>query len=250
MATVEIWSVDLARVTASLLSLDAEHGLLAPEERDRASGLTLRVVTEERLAATIALRLLLERVAGPGLRGVPFTRNATGKPMLPDASCHFSLSHVDGWAVVALSTAPVGVDVERLRTVAIDPVRRGRIEAAAAAFAPASPRAVSSCGHRFLQAWTRLEALAKADGRGIGRLLTELGVLGAGRHAPAIDDGALPATIALLTAAHATLDLDLGGDLIGAVAGARGIYLNGPPRDLPAESGSLEEILRSSPESS
>ena len=48
----------------------------------------------------------------------PLALTEKGKPYFPDIpAVHFSISHTDGAVLAALSAAPVGVDVERLRPV-------------------------------------------------------------------------------------------------------------------------------------
>jgi 4'-phosphopantetheinyl transferase len=88
----------------------------------------------------------------------------------------FSLSHARGVALIGLTPAgTIGVDVERTREVRIAAERRAAIEAAGAALGAS----LAGDGNtRFLHAWVRLEAYAKADGCGIGRLLTQLSNLG------------------------------------------------------------------------
>ena len=124
----------------------------------------------ERCTAHIALRVLIERAFGPEWRRVPYHISPEGKPSLPDAAGGFSLSHIPGWALIALAaTGPVGVDLERRRPISLSPVRREQLEWAAAALVPQRALPVDAEA-RFLQAWVRLEAVAKAGGMGLGRL--------------------------------------------------------------------------------
>jgi phosphopantetheinyl transferase len=153
-------------------------------DRARATAFSDPVIRDEWLATHIALRVLIERAAGPQWRGATFTRSVRGKPQLDGASVAFSLSHAPGLALIGLAhEGSIGVDVERTRPVRIGAARRARIEEAGAALNAAE---LPSDGEsRFLQAWVRLEAYAKADGCGVGRLLTRLGILGTGATARA-----------------------------------------------------------------
>lgn len=95
--------------------------------------------------------------------GKPRLRPAPGRPEAP----RFSVAHAAN--VLALAVSPdreLGVDVE-LVDQRFDPYAL-----AALVLPPADARRVAAASpadaHReFLQAWTRFEALAKADGRGI-----------------------------------------------------------------------------------
>jgi 4'-phosphopantetheinyl transferase len=175
--TIELWCVDLAAVAPALHAIEQRSPRLSPADHARASAFSNAEVREEWLATHIALRLLIERAAGPQWRCVSFERSERGKPHLGGAPLAFSLSHAPGLALIGLAPrGAIGVDVERTRPVRIGEARRALIEEAGAALSAATLSSESSA--RFLQAWVRLEAYAKADGCGIGRLLTRLGILG------------------------------------------------------------------------
>jgi 4'-phosphopantetheinyl transferase EntD len=88
-----------------------------------------------------------------------------GKPELAAGSPHIGLSHDDGMAVLAVAPGVVGVDVEEV------PAQYGRLQRDALrrvlsgeglAQVEASPDPAVA----FALAWTRVEAVLKADGRG------------------------------------------------------------------------------------
>lgn len=168
-------------------------------------------------AAHIALRIALERHIGPALRGIAYAIAPGGRPHLPRSLGlaiypDFSLAHAGNVALIAISgDGAVGADIEVPRDIRMPDVRRQRIIRAATRLAPehALPDEDDA---RLLQSWVRLEAFAKATGLGIGRILTEAGVVG-GRNA----DGDLA------EAAHdiRVADLALGQDLFAAVAAGR-----------------------------
>ncbi|MEQ1716760.1 MAG: phosphopantetheinyl transferase [Hyphomicrobium sp.] len=174
----DLWFVDLADGAGALEHEERLHPRLSPDEVQRAEVIKDSGVRRHWRAAHIALRFCLERFAGDAWRGVPFTIAPGGRPALPEGAPHFSLSHSDGWALIALSGhGPIGVDLERVRPRKISGARRLGVEAYALALAEGAPLPVSSDA-RFVQAWCRIEALAKADGRGIGKVLTEAGLIG------------------------------------------------------------------------
>lgn len=161
----------------------------------------------ERRAAHIALRVLIERAFGAAGRGVAYAVSPKGKLSLPGLSGGFSLSHIPGWALIGLAPRePIGVDLERRRPITMSADRQGAIERAAEILAvqtlPVEPEA------RFLQAWVRLEAVSKAEGTGLGPLLTRLGITrsGLGTNAPAGFDR------------YTVYDLDAGEGRFAAVA--------------------------------
>jgi phosphopantetheinyl transferase len=238
---LELWCVDTRASGPALHALEQNVPLLSDWERRHAAGIADAARAEEWLAAHVALRVVMERVLGTAARGVTFARAGFGKPRLEGAPVAFSLSHVSGLALIALSrNGIVGVDLERARAVRVREPRRARIEAAAAALDPGEPLPAGGDA-RFLQAWVRLEAFAKAEGCGVGRLLTRLGIGGdrAGREESfrARVEGVLAAT-----QVAATYDVALGEQLFAAVA-------CGPARAtpevfrLPAGKSALQELL-------
>ena len=108
---------------------------------------------------------------------MPFAVGTSGKPLLPAGLPFFSLSHCPGFALIAVDvsgqsastwSAPVPSACRPTGRVSCWPRRQ---------LAP-SERELGATGQDLLHAWVRLEAFAKADGRGIGRLLTALGIVG------------------------------------------------------------------------
>jgi 4'-phosphopantetheinyl transferase len=177
----ELWCVDLVDSAQALAQMERSVPRLSPDDVQTARAMTDPAVAGDWLTARAGLRLLLERAAGPDFRRVPFVRTPHGKPWLEDAPVSFSLAHVKGLALIGLKRAgAIGVDIECARKVRVGPERRGRIEAAGVALNPQVPMPEAGDG-RFLQAWVRLESFAKADGGGIGQLLTRLGIIGGNR---------------------------------------------------------------------
>jgi phosphopantetheinyl transferase len=214
---LELWCVDLRGAGPALLELERLTPRLSASERESARTLADAAAADEWLAAHVALRVLLERAVGAEWRGMPFVRSGRGKPCLDGAPVAFSLSHVPGLALIGFGTSgAIGVDVERARAVRVRRPRRRRIEAAAAALnnEQALPGGDDA---RFLQAWVRLEAFAKAEGCGIGRLLTRLGIVGDREVTrTAILQGV--ASMRAEAQGKITRDLDLGEGLFAAVA--------------------------------
>lgn len=163
---LSLWLVDLAAGTSLFEEIAREHGLIASEA---AVPITVRDT------AHAALRIVLAGYAGLKAARQPFAISPGGKPSLASVSnppIEFSLAHCDTTAIIAISRdGPVGVDLEAPRSVRIADHRRATLIAAATSLRPETPLPEGPGEARFLQAWTRLEALAKATGEGIGTLL-------------------------------------------------------------------------------
>src|SRR5262249_27672231 len=118
-----------------------------------------------------ALRRLLAAALRYDAAALAFERGPDGKPALREdmpRELDFNISHTHGRALVGLSAAAIGVDVER-----IDPFPE-LLETAREVFAPevAAVLAESSDTERvglFFRHWSLGEAFIKATGQGIGQ---------------------------------------------------------------------------------
>lgn len=100
-----------------------------------------------------------------GIQDVPpFSYHANGKPYLAEfPHLHFNLSHCRTAVLCALSSRPVGVDVERIRTARPDLLRY--------TMNLDEQQQILSSSHpdlTFTRLWTRKEALLKLTGDGVG----------------------------------------------------------------------------------
>lgn len=165
---VDVWWAASDLVNAELRELGA---VLDPIERARADRFRFRRHRDHFVAAHVFMRLVLGHYLGIKPASVRLRTGPYGKPALdmPGASRgpHFSLTHCDGIAVLAISpNRAVGVDVERIRpgfdyapivSTLFGPAERAWLHA----HEPGARELAFFC------AWTRKEALAKATGMGL-----------------------------------------------------------------------------------
>lgn len=124
--------------------------------------------TVDRAAAAVGFLLVgraLKEIDPAFLPG-EWTVGERGKPSFANSPLHFSLSHADGLCAAVASRAPIGLDVERIR-----PLR--------AALLPrfCTPEEIERVGRApdlAVALWTKREARAKENGRGIGQDLVSL----------------------------------------------------------------------------
>ncbi|MFM7084695.1 MAG: 4'-phosphopantetheinyl transferase family protein [Hyphomicrobium sp.] len=178
MPNVEIWLAHLQELEGPLEQIAVKHRLLTDDEAKEFSDTEKTSRQRMRRIARMVLRLLLTRFFGPTAAQKKFEIGPHGRPTIFGLEGDFNLAHAGGYALVALGTvSPLGVDLETAREVRISATRRSALIAAAEKISQGSllPEFENA---RSLQAWTRLEALAKAEGHGIGRLLGRYGVWG------------------------------------------------------------------------
>ena len=168
---LQVWRLDL--------NGPENHGLLAqafealtPEERQRASKMRSGSAPEEFIAGRGLLRRLLSASLNCDPQAVEIVLGAHRKPVLRQLrgvrTTHFNVSHSSGMVLIALSRrGSVGVDVEYMDS-AVE-----TMDVARAAFHSDDIRRIESARTTqekllaFYGCWTRREAVAKADGRGL-----------------------------------------------------------------------------------
>ena len=132
-------------------------------------GRSLRFRQEADRLRCLAAGILLREVLGA--EEAEFSLSPGGKLFLPGSSAEFNLSHSGDYAALAVSSLPVGVDME--------PIGRDHTDAARKVFTDGERRWMEeSPVSRFASLWTMKEALAKALGIGLSLPFREIEVLG------------------------------------------------------------------------
>ncbi len=165
---VHLWCVELGDVVT--IELSRLVSILPADERAAAERYRFRADRRRFLYRRALLRLVLGTVTGWHPARVPVSRPERGKPAIEDDAGRrgpeFSASSSDDMALVAVCSAPVGVDVERIRPLA-SPERLAEYalgEDVAADLRSLQPRDRSAV---FLRRWTVREAAAKLTGAGL-----------------------------------------------------------------------------------
>ena len=191
----DFWEIDSLDVTGlSEEDLFVRWLSRMPEIR-RNKVASLRHAESQRLS--LGVGILLQKALwrhGVDARDAAFELNEFEKPSLKDMpNLHFSLSHAGNYALCAVSSRPVGCDVERLD--------RGEPRLAERFFSPEEQRYLSQAADRtewnlrFTRIWTRKESCGKALGRGLNLPLREFSVLGTRALSRAViysENGMLP----------------------------------------------------------
>ena len=241
-ASLDLWLVDLDDCAEAVEEIERLQPRLAQDDIERAGAILDLRERRHRLAVYTALRILLERAAGPSVRARPFTRTPGTKPFLGGCPADFSLSHTGGFALIGVAKAPpVGVDLEAPRSVQMVPHRMSEIIAIGSTLGE-KPLTDESTDRGFLQAWARLEAFSKARGCGLAQTLAELGARGSPMRRPASAELRANAQRLVLETGLTVQDIQLPHGLVGALASALGAY----PlhlRQFPAGRQAIEQLI-------
>lgn len=226
----ELWLVDIAASAAALDIVEARRHLLSLSDIEKFAVLKDAGMREMRRSAHIALRVAIAHAFGPGWCGVPFTTSETGKPALDGIEGGFSLSHTQGLALIGISYGgSIGVDIERLRTIRMSEARRVVIERAGVMLGGGKPLE-GEADERLLMAWVRFEAVAKAEGCGIGPLLSRFGM------------GRREIAASVVDIDHLAHDLEVGEGIFAAAALPAGLNVT-PLRRLPQTAEAIEALM-------
>lgn len=136
---------------------------LPAAERLRAENLKQEQDRQNRKLAYAALFWLLHQHSHAPVAQIIIHRDPFGKPLavLP-AGCtplHVNLSHSEHCVLIAIAACSVGVDVECLRTLDIEPLVRD--------YFPQDALDERASPHEFFAFWTAKEAVLKALGTGL-----------------------------------------------------------------------------------
>jgi 4'-phosphopantetheinyl transferase len=166
--TAEVWWARRQDAAANL------PGLLDGAERERWAAYRRDADRERFLVGCALAKTVLAACTGQRPAEVRFDRACRqcgkphGKPVLQGGDVEFSVSHSGDLVAVAVAAAPVGVDVEQLEDRPRgDPVALGRVVLAEPEREALGALAPAARARAFLVAWTRKEAVTKAQGDGL-----------------------------------------------------------------------------------
>jgi 4'-phosphopantetheinyl transferase len=176
---VHVWR---AEVETAYDRQDILWSFLAGDERQKAADFLFEGDRKRFVVARGILRALLGCYLGRHPGSLGFGYNPHGKPHLAgDSEIRFSTSHSHGLVLLAFARGrDVGVDIERVRA------DLGLEEIAACCFSPREMASLHSLRNglrerAFFARWTRKEALAKAEGKGLALPLRRFDVTPAAR---------------------------------------------------------------------
>ncbi len=170
----DCWIVALAGIPEPL------EALLPAEEQARAARFRQKCDGHRFAASHAALRLILARYLDQPPASLVFAAGENGRPFLTGGGkdLHFNLSHSGDVALVAVASAPVGVDVERIKEMA-DFAKIARRHFAPVELESVLQTAAEEQPRAFHAIWTRKEAFVKATGLGLRFPLTDFSTGGA-----------------------------------------------------------------------
>ena len=148
---------------------------IGPVQRARIERLARESDRHRAQASEVLMRRVLSSHMGISEGEIIVERDQFSKPFLPGADIFFNLSHSADRVVCAVDTAPLGVDLERIRSI---PEMK---EIVKRYFSTEEQLTLDSCAEPdrldcFFKLWTLKESFVKATGKGLSIPLNSFSV--------------------------------------------------------------------------
>lgn len=137
-------------------------GMMDETRRRRVADIAGEDDRKRTIAGELLVRRMLAQSLGCAEKDVPLQWDELGKPSVEKDGVYVSVSHSGPWAVCVTADAPVGVDVEVVRSAQEKFMRRVCSEQEMAYIRSGDD---GDC-QRFWEIWTAKEALFKLTGKG------------------------------------------------------------------------------------
>ncbi|MCI8472300.1 MAG: 4'-phosphopantetheinyl transferase superfamily protein [Clostridiales bacterium] len=170
----KLFIVPLAELFDSEL-YDVLSLLIAPDKKSKLDNYKSDIDKKLGLYADLLLRIAIHQDLNIENSDIKLSTNSYGKPFLKNnQDYHFNISHTHNMIAVAISSNPVGVDVERTREIDTGIAKRfftkreqNYIE-----------KSQDDLYERFFEIWTKKEAYIKCTGKGLSVPLDSFDVTG------------------------------------------------------------------------
>jgi 4'-phosphopantetheinyl transferase len=145
---------------------DGFLNIVSPEKRQRIQRFKRKEDIVRALIGDILARYTISNATGFSLEELIFTKNAYGKPLLkyPTEDIHFNISHSGKWVVCAIDERPLGIDIEKIKTVEFDIAKRFFSEQE---YQDLMKKEVVEQLDYFYDLWTLKESYIKYVGKGL-----------------------------------------------------------------------------------
>jgi 4'-phosphopantetheinyl transferase len=166
---VEVW---LDRLDLPEIEVAALIEFLTPAELALCDRCRLPHVRQHKIVARARLRQILSGYLGRSPQEIEISTGLQGKPQV--AGIEFNLSHSGDLVIYAVSDRPVGIDIERVRSMDLSGIVQRFF--AASEFAAWQKLPIAEQEAAFFRVWTIKEAYLKAIGTGLHTPLSEVEV--------------------------------------------------------------------------
>ncbi|MCL1970248.1 MAG: 4'-phosphopantetheinyl transferase superfamily protein [Candidatus Bathyarchaeota archaeon] len=172
-----MFKVIILRSTSDLMrdEYDVLFSLVSLEKQEHIKQICSFQDAQNSLIGDVLARVEICRATGLNNRQLEFAVNPCGKPFLANTSqVQFNISHAGHYVAFVISDAPVGIDVELIKTIDVKIVERF--------FMPDEQTYVLSAHddvlyEHFFEVWTKKESRVKYEGKSLLESLSSFSVL-------------------------------------------------------------------------
>ena len=168
---MELFKFNINELSEEDFELYRSH--MSRKRRERLDGLKFPDDRKRSLCGYMLAVKALGRLSGIPESDIVISEDKNGKPFCESSDLCFSVSHSGDLAVCAVSDAPIGVDLERIRKTNMQSARRFASESELIYIFGRIPEKSDfesddrKTLERFFEIWTKKEAFGKMNGTGI-----------------------------------------------------------------------------------
>lgn len=161
---------------------DYWYSVMSEKKKSRINGYKKQ---EDKIRSVCAHMLAIKaigKVSGLADKDITIYEDENGKPFSSVENIFFSIGHCGEFAACAVSEKPVGIDIEKIRSINLSVAKKVctenelnyifRKEKSEIDFCEENPEVLS----RFFEIWAKKEAFGKKEGFGIGYKMSETDV--------------------------------------------------------------------------
>lgn len=161
---LEVYALNIGRP----LSADDKEMFLrqvSEEKRCKVARYRQEMDGQRTLVGEVLMKVMLAEHLALNVKAIVFKKNEFGKPYLEGNPLYFNLSHSGEWIVGAISSQPVGIDVEQ--------IKKADLGIAKSFFAPSEHKALMEIedekekNEAFYMLWSGKESYIKMIGKGL-----------------------------------------------------------------------------------
>jgi 4'-phosphopantetheinyl transferase len=165
---VEVFGISLIENDAFLEQKEKCLSLMDMKKQEKVREMLNQKASQRSIIGEILVRSEACKRLNIKSRELEFSYNENDKPYIKNSNIHFNISHSGDWVMVAISSSPVGIDIEKIRKANMDLAKRYFSDAEVYDLELLSTLKRQSY---FFDLWTIKEAYLKMLGKGLTKSL-------------------------------------------------------------------------------
>ncbi len=164
LKNIDVWRINITTSIPHLIDLQK---LLDLQETEKSQRYRKENDRQSRIIGRAVLKILLSRYLSVDPKEISFKLDHNKKLLLQNIiskNLYFNVSHSEDWILIAISTNPIGVDVEKINASF---TYQNLLDFSFSLEEKEYIQSAANPHQNFYELWTRKEALLKATGKGL-----------------------------------------------------------------------------------